>query len=450
MTKPRNYDQHGLPRHLGDGLVLRWATSDDTEAVADFNARIHGSEPALDEPLRVWTREMMATDQHPTVRAADFLVVVDESKGGKLVSTLNLISQTWEYDGIPFAVGQPEIVGTEPDYRRRGLVRQQFDIIHARSAARGEMVQGITGIPWYYRQFGYAMALDLGGARRLYWHNLPKLNTDQTEIYRQRPARMDDLPLLKQLYAVQSRDSLVNRVRDEAEWYYELNRTDATSSSYRRFMIVEDLEGHSVGYYQYCQSYDFTMLIVREIAVLPGQSLRMVAEFVCRSLKAEADEINKEAKTPIVAISFAMGSSHAVYTALGRQLDRQIDPYAWFIRVPDLSAFLRHIGPVLEKRLATSPLDGYSGTFRLGFYRSNLTLIFDKGRLTDLGTFQATKPDDGDAVFPDLTFLEMLFGRRSFDDLRYAFPDCLARNEQSAILTNSLFPKQPSCVRELT
>ena len=71
-----------------------------------------------------------------------------------------LISQTWTYDGIAFGVGRPELVGTAPAYRRRGLVRTQFEVLHQRSAERHERLQAITGIPWYYRQFGYEMALN--------------------------------------------------------------------------------------------------------------------------------------------------------------------------------------------------------------------------------------------------------------------------------------------------
>jgi hypothetical protein len=101
---------------------------------------------------------------HPTTSASDFTVVVDENADGKIASTMNLISQTWVYDGpsggIPFALGRPELVATDEAYRRRGLVRMQFEAIHAKSAARGEMVQAITGIPWYYRQFGYEMCVD--------------------------------------------------------------------------------------------------------------------------------------------------------------------------------------------------------------------------------------------------------------------------------------------------
>ncbi len=69
---------------------------------------------------------------------------------------------------MPIKVGRIELVGTDPAYRRQGLIRQQMDAIHKRSAAKGEMIQAITGIPWYYRQFGYEMALNLGGSREFF------------------------------------------------------------------------------------------------------------------------------------------------------------------------------------------------------------------------------------------------------------------------------------------
>ena len=52
-------------------------------------------------------------------------------------------------------------------------MRKQFDVIHAVSAQRGELMQGITGIPWYYRQFGYEMALDLEGKQNSGWNKYP-------------------------------------------------------------------------------------------------------------------------------------------------------------------------------------------------------------------------------------------------------------------------------------
>ena len=113
-----------MPMDLGDKLVLRFATPEDTDELVDFNARLH-EDPAAG----VAVRDLMS-GKHPTTHAGDF-TVVEDINARKIVSSMCLISQTWSYGGIPFKLGRPEFVATEPDCRRRGLVRKQFDVIHA-------------------------------------------------------------------------------------------------------------------------------------------------------------------------------------------------------------------------------------------------------------------------------------------------------------------------------
>jgi len=113
-------------RDLGDGLILRSATVEDTDELATFNSHIH-KDPGQDDPnefIDAWVRDLMA-GSHPTLKPSDFTVVVDTNTN-KIVSSLNLIPQTWSYQGIEFGVGRPELVGTDPQYRRRGLVRLKW------------------------------------------------------------------------------------------------------------------------------------------------------------------------------------------------------------------------------------------------------------------------------------------------------------------------------------
>jgi len=158
------FGEQKIIRDLGDGLVLRRATREDTEALVTFNARIHGNleKEERDERVGAWTRDLMERP-HPTFDVGDF-TIVEDTRSAEIVSSLNLISQTWTYGGIPFGVGRPELVGTHPDYRNRGLVRAQFETIHQWSAERGEKIQAITGIPYYYRLFGYEMARNWAAA----------------------------------------------------------------------------------------------------------------------------------------------------------------------------------------------------------------------------------------------------------------------------------------------
>jgi hypothetical protein len=115
-----------------------------------------------------------------------------------------------------------------------------------------------------------------------------------------------------------------------------------------------------------------------------------------------------------------------------------------------LPRLVRHLRPVLEQRLATSPMQGYSGELKLSFYRDGLRLAFEAGHLTEVATWSPPETDhewDG-AAFPPLVFLQLLFGHRSLAELRYAFPDCWA-DEEPELLLKVLFPKQPSWVLPL-
>jgi hypothetical protein len=163
-------------------------------------------------------------------------------------------------------------------------------------------------------------------------------------------------------------------------------------------------------------------------------------------LKGEADRLRAAGEKPAEYVSFDMGMAHPVYDALGKQLEQQVPPYAWYIRVPDLPGFIRQIAPVLERRLADSVLVGHTGTTKLNFYRNEMQLVFEAGKLIDVGSYQRKVVDDGDACFPDLTFLQLLFGRRSFEELDQAFADCFVKDAGTAVLLNILFPQKHSVV----
>jgi len=185
-------------RDLGDGLILRRSTPEDADALAEFNRAIHTDNEPDGQCIAAWTRDLL-TRPHPTFHPDDF-TIVEETATRRIISTMNLISQTWSYEGIKFGVGRPELVGTLAEFRNRGLVRIQFEEVHKWSAERGEMVQAITGIPFYYRQFGYEMALDLDGRRFGYEAQVPQLKEGETEPYGIRPARESDLPFIASLY----------------------------------------------------------------------------------------------------------------------------------------------------------------------------------------------------------------------------------------------------------
>src|SRR5581483_5704128 len=177
------------------------------------------------------------------------------------------------------------------------------------------------------------------------------------------------------------------------------------------------------------------------------QSANIAAIAFARTCAAMPSSAHAQA---LKSITFALGRKHPVYAVMGKALAiEQGLPYAWYVRVPNLPAFLRYVASVLEQRLANSALVGYSGALKLNFYRGGLHLAIEQGKITIIEDWQSPSWDSPEnAGFPPLVFLQLLFGHRSLDELRFAFPDVWA-NDEVVPLLNALFTASPSWVLPL-
>jgi hypothetical protein len=340
-------------------------------------------------------------------------------------------------------------VGTLPEYRNRGLVRAQFEVIHQWSAERGEKMLGITGIPYYYRLFGYEMALNLGGGRSGFLPQVPRLKEGEEEPFCILPVDQADLPFIGLVYREGSRRNLVSCIWDESLLRYELEGRSAKSVNRLELRVTETPHGEPVGFLAH-QHFNWGPLLVANVYELKaGVSWGAVTPSVARYLyqTGEAYAAASGSKEPFGGFGFWLGAEHPVYEVFAERLPRLRKPYAWYIRVPDLPDFLRHITPALDRRLAASALAGHSGELKITFYRSGLCLAFEKGRLSQVEAWRpAPLGHSGNAAFPDLTFLQLLFGYRTLDELKHSFADCWTNTDDAQALLQALFPKRASDV----
>lgn len=428
-----------LPRNLDNNLQLRWATSEDIEALATFNAAIHASRDGSPNPrIAARTRAWM-DGSHPTMRAEKFMVVIERTSG-RIVSSLALMQQPWSYGRIPIQVGQIEFVGTHPDYRRRGLVRHQFEAAHQASRAQGDIMQVITGIPWYYRQFGYELALDLGAGRSGTRGALAAVLDQSHTHYQVRAAIPEDLSLIAKTDAYGRQRSLLACERDAALWRYELDGRVEPNIFKVAFQIIETVNAMPVGFFAHAPHFREPTRWITQAEVAADVSWLDVMPAILTYLANALGEIEGWD-----SFGFWLGTEHPLYQVLPHSLPVIHPPKAWYIRVENLPAFLQHIASLLETRLATSVALNYSGTLRISFFRHGLHLHFEKGRLAAVEAWPHPT-NQADATFPDLTFLQLLMGYRSLAELEYAFADCHVSTEIGRVLLTILFPKLPSNV----
>ena len=429
-------------QQLDENLILRFVTAADVEALAQFNGRIHGDNGQFNPYIAQWTREFVSPT-HPSCGPGN-VTIVEDTRTGQIVSSMCTLPQTWTYDGVPFYVGRPEAVGTDPAYRRRGLIRAQFDVFHAKGDAEGQLAQGITGIPWYYRQFGYEYAIDLSGGQLVYPALIAPLKDGEIEPYRFRPATQDDIPFIMPLYDRQCARSLIARPMAAADWQRELGAA-SDPIRFSATFIIETPDGRAVGYVTILYELWGGQFRIEELNLIEGQSYRAVLPALLRWVKPMAEAAAKDQQVDLRAIYFVFGEQHPLFEAAPDLLHKTRAPYAWYVRVPDVPKLINTIAPALEARLARSGLAGYSGELRVTEYVRGFKLIVEHGHIRS----ERWTPDDSDtAMFPPFTFNQLLFGRRSLAELRAMYPDCLVNDDAAAVL-EALFPKRFSNVLPL-
>ncbi|KAG0275434.1 hypothetical protein BGZ95_008798 [Linnemannia exigua] len=226
---------------LGDGLVMRWSTAEDKDALIECHAYAfqfetmgrtipEGQLPGKNEYVTALTARLM-TGQHPLMTEYDFALVEDTNilqapKPGQtprplVVAATCLMLVSGFYGSIDMGWGIPEAVGTRPEYRGRGLVKRLFlDMIHPAAEARGDLMLLIAGIPYFYKQFGYENGVPATSFRHL--KNVtalypPSLPNKRLPRFTLREATSSDLPYLVRL-------SQPNRLFSKAKMgtYYDL------------------------------------------------------------------------------------------------------------------------------------------------------------------------------------------------------------------------------------
>lgn len=371
--------------------------------------------------------------------------MVEEVATGRIVSSQHFSHHRWVYGGVEFPVGEIEHVSTRVDYRRRGLIRRQTDVMHDWSAAAGELATVVNGIPWYYTQFGYELPLDKHNGRRLFREYAQTVPAEQAP-YALREATPDDLDFIEQTFQTGAPRLRVSYLRTRDHWEYELLKRDPRNAWARRLFVLTS-PTRPVGFI----SIHPLTLAIDAFEVAPATPWSLATGSLARWLLEHAEGALGLEVSERPSWSFGwLGEDHPAFSScphlfgqfetLGSPLRRG----AWYVRIPDVPAFVARIAPALEERLAQSNEAGYHGSLRIGRYREpGVELQFDHGRVT-VEPWRQTGIHEGDARFADATFLELLFGRAGLPQLEAQFPYRIGVSSRARPVLQALFPPAPS------
>ncbi|KAF8934205.1 hypothetical protein BGZ58_005861 [Dissophora ornata] len=166
--------------------------------------------------------------------------------------------------------------------------------------------------------------------------------------------------------------------------------------------------------------------------------------------------------------SIRLNEKHPLRLLLGtnaRRPPQHIPDFRIYTRIKSYPAFIMAVAPELEKRLANSALAGTTGRLQLNFFRqvegssgNGLEVLLEKGKIVDANDWTPLTPEklfeqnqqwkkDGSepviysATFAPLTFICLLTGHRSLEELHFAYGENNVRDEATRLLLNTLFPK---------
>jgi hypothetical protein len=294
----------------------------------------------------------------------------------------------------------------------------------------------------------------MGWGRRLYVQDLPGKPSGGHEgqgsprSYHLRPAMASDDRFISGLDRRARGRYLLTSSRDERLWRYEVAGRDPESDESLEVRIVENAAGGPAGFVCHTRALRDGTLDVYGYELANGVSWLEVTPFVLSEL-AKIGHKRASDEKKLASLTFVLGEHHPLFDAIPEpplyRLDRN-DHYAFYVRVPDLPEFLRYVGPVLERRLEASVAAGHTGEVKVSFYDGGFRLELERGRLSAVEHWSPSAEERGDAAFPDLTFLQLLFGHTSLEELDHAFADCSPGEGDARVLLGALFPRRPSAL----
>jgi predicted N-acetyltransferase YhbS len=385
---------------LPDGLVLRSAVPRDLDQIAALLTDRGESEDAIDHRLVV-------TD--PDAGWATCAVVVD---GERVVSTATLLDETLVLGGVPIPAGQVELVATDRAYEGRGLVRALMGWAHRRSAELGQVAQVMIGIPYFYRQFGYAYAVPIAKARPVIAPP-PPVDAEVPRI-----ATVADIGAMARLQDAEQAGADLRMPHSPACWRWLVAREGSVQWLVERAGTPVAVGRISVS--------DEGVHLAEPAAVDPPAAYALLRHAV---ELARGNEVTVTGRSGTVA-------GGALGPFLG---EPSVGAECYYARVADPAGLVAHLRPVLSARLAAAGFDE-DGAALVSFFRTHIRFPITGGRVgpvTAGGTMQAPAAAGGAAVAPDLV-APLLFGPDGIDGLAKRHPDVYPGPD--ADLMRVLFP----------
>jgi hypothetical protein len=371
------------------------------------------------------------------------LVVVVDSNDIVVAGAI-LMHQPMDYDGIRLSAGRPEVAASDAHVRHKGFMRQIFQLLHAKSEARGDHLQIIDGIAYLYRKFGYEYGIDTDAHATIPFEALPTAPMPAVTIRR---TQVDEYNTFVRLYDADrlSGRHMITTPIEHTYFTFLLEKAKSYSVYIPYFVCQDDA---IIGYLLIERSNWDENMIIWGWGMASGYAWQQYALPVLHALPTIHDQIvirNPDKITQLTGVTMMLDATHPARQQLRLGIPHTSKPaYAWYTRITDYAYVLESLRPVLERRLAHSAMCGFSGEVHLSFYGKGVAMTWHEGRLVACKNTRPPLMGEGtNGAYPPGMFMMQLFGRKSFRQIKSWYHEVWA-DAQTEQLLGILFPTQPS------
>lgn len=361
--------------------------------------------------------------EHKGMTGENFFLVEDTNTG-EFLATICLIPWKMNFDGISINAAMLEMVLSHPEYRKLGLVKKLINQFLAQVDQQGFDISVITGIPYYYRQYGYTYGLDLGTVESLPAFKIPEQKKEILEKYSLRKAESKDIGDLDRLYRVNTGNKNTYIERSPEHWRYLIEK-----AKYDIRLLLATESNSVLGYFMLKESED-----KKSITIFEGEVPNYEKGLIGLGL------IKTEDTKEIVICSYTEDVLSKLAQNLGSKTVRNTQ---WLVRTHDSVRFLNTIKPILEKRLEEGGCKGITTDVIVNLFRYAIKLKINEGKIEEIKNVgfvdSSMGSDGGDLCIPNDAFIRLLFGYRTVEELWDAWPDIVIKSERKHII-EALFP----------
>lgn len=382
------------------------------------------------EPLL--TRDMFIHSPHKQMNRS--YVAFEDDGGINPISALFYLHTPMRYGSVSIPTGELGIVATHPDFRNQGHSRTLTDLFLDDCRKRGIVLVIIEGIPWFYRQFGFTYAIPMIHQR---WNvtQIPPMESERGS-WSVRPATHSDCEQMVAWF--QKGNQHLALCTEKSLTLFRTQMEGYESEVVKKNFFILEKDAVAEGYF--CLNAGKESLEMVELSnALPFEAYKTTLMYLKSIIEDYQDT---------EGISIQLPRSHTLYLYLRTignsetvsSVNHPPIPYRWQVQILDMTAFLRAIHPVLERRVSESELCEESVSFELNTFKHLYDVQIAKGRIS---IEEKTWKPTWDLNLPPDIAPKVLLGDCSFEELQRFSPDVHATNRLRPWI-QVLFPKVES------